>query len=120
MRITEDANESARLGTPAYRVSEEDRSVCWIYTLGDLEALADWDRLPIEARRERIANWLHGGGDIPTNLVRMDSPIRAMADLSGLEQHALVARNSLRSYLGVELDKAPADAHLVRAITPVP
>lgn len=96
MRITSDAVTSARTGIPTYAVAEEDRKVSWTIDVQSLKAMEKWDALPPEERRRRLGLWQMGQRDALADY----NGAAAGDDCSWLEQHAIVARNALRNYVG--------------------
>src|SRR5262245_42639668 len=98
MKIQGEAETSARTGVPTYSVREEDRAVSWTVNLHTLIRLAEWDNRPSSDRALMIHNWRSGDptSGIPVWAIVPDDQPRPVADLSMLEQHAIVARNALR------------------------
>jgi len=84
MKISGDAETSARTGVPTYCVQEEDRNVTWTLSRASLEEMAEWDGFTEEKRRREI-------GAINFGTVHP----------SWYEMHAIVARHALRNYLGL-------------------
>lgn len=102
MKIKGDAQTSARMSTPTYEVAEEDRSVVWTLSVKDLEEMKEWDVLPAEIRRLQLSAWLGGRQDaLPAGGLHLRGGELQPAPLDWFEQHALVARNSLRNFLGI-------------------
>ena len=99
MKIQGDAVASAQSGRPTHIVTEEDRHVCWVMDRALLEEMAAWDAKSPEDRRACL-----GSGAWST--------FGSSSDPSAYELHAIVARNTLRNYLGMKMDVPPMSGKL--------
>lgn len=113
MEVKGEAGLSAAEGEAVYSVKEADRAVTWTIRTRELEDMADWDRRSPVERLGILHAWRSGDEShqpiLPTGYIRSTEPgdvpwldlkWRLTADISRLEQHAIVARNALRNFLG--------------------
>lgn len=106
MKITPNAETSARTGIPHYDVREEDRHVSWTISAKTLSDMREWDRLSSQEQKVRLRAKEDGVGDEGAKMLGF-LPEYSPADLSWYELHAIVARNSLRHFLGLETAPLP-------------
>lgn len=112
MKITGDAVTSANTGVPTYTVSEEDRHVVWTIDVGNLEEMDIWDKSSNKDDRLSTVRYLYRLVDLNNGALPQQKDIPGYDILNEigrlavkyfgsdwLEQHAIVARNSLRRYL---------------------
>lgn len=94
MKISGDAVTSAETGVPSYTVAEEDRAVVWTFTKETLAEMKAWDAMSFEEKRKHLTSgsWSTFGPE---------------ASVDWYEPHAVVARNSLRNFLGLNNDLPP-------------